>query len=93
MNAGSDGPGVERVLLGAAAFVVVVAGMKVAGGIIAPVALALVLVVALSPVREWLVRRRVPGWLATILLILVLLRRPGRLRARGGCSRSAGSPP
>jgi predicted PurR-regulated permease PerM len=72
MNAGSDGPGVERVLLGAAAFVVVVAGMKVAGGIIAPVALALVLVVALSPVRDWLVRRRVPGWLATILLILVL---------------------
>jgi len=72
MNAAGEGPGVERVLLGAAAFVVVVAGMKVAGEIIAPIALALVLVVALSPVRDWLVRRRVPGWLATILLILVL---------------------
>ena len=72
MSAGADGPGVERVLLGAAAFVVVVAGMKVAGEIIAPIALALVLVVALSPVRDWLVRHRVPGWLATILLILVL---------------------
>jgi AI-2 transport protein TqsA len=63
--------GVVRALVVTAAIVVVVAGMKAAGGLLAPILLALILVVALSPVQSGL-RRWLPGWAATGLLIIVL---------------------
>src|SRR3954468_4964737 len=53
------------VLLGCAAAVVVVAGLKAMAWLIAPALLALVVVIAVSPVRQWLRRRGVPAWVET----------------------------
>src|SRR3954447_20224278 len=69
------------VLLGGAATVIIMAGLRSISELIAPAFLALVLTVTAHPLRGWLVRRRVPGWLATtavivtvyvVLLVLVL---------------------
>ncbi|MEV8638753.1 AI-2E family transporter [Streptosporangium sp. NPDC051023] len=62
------------VLLCAASAVVTLAGMREVGSIIGPVLLALVLVLAVAPVRTWLERRGAPGWtLVAVPLTLVLL--------------------
>ncbi|SNT64008.1 Predicted PurR-regulated permease PerM [Asanoa hainanensis] len=63
--------GVTRALFATAALVVVIAGMKTAGGLLGPILLALILVITLSPIRSALARY-VPGWLATTVLIIVL---------------------
>lgn len=60
------------ILLGTAAVVVVLAGMHAATWLIAPIFLALVIVIALHPVRQWLSRRGWPGWLTTAVLILLV---------------------
>jgi AI-2 transport protein TqsA len=69
------------VLLGGAATVIVVAGLRSISELVAPAFLALVLTVSAHPLRAWLAKRRVPGWLATsaviatvyaVLLVLVL---------------------
>jgi AI-2 transport protein TqsA len=69
------GFGVPRwllVLVGAAAATIAIAGLKAVAWLVAPVFLALVVVVALAPVQGWLQRLGVPRWLATtVLLILV----------------------
>ncbi|MFJ2034193.1 AI-2E family transporter [Streptosporangium sp. NPDC087985] len=62
------------VLLCTAGAVVTLSGIRAIGSIIGPVLLALVLVLAVSPVRTWLRRRGAPGWtLVAVPLILVLL--------------------
>jgi predicted PurR-regulated permease PerM len=61
-----------RVLLGAAAVTVVLAGLRAIGDIVAPVFLALVLTVLVHPVRAWLRERRVPGWAATTTVLVVV---------------------
>jgi AI-2 transport protein TqsA len=59
-------------LVGLAAATIAVAGMRAVAWLVAPVLLALVVVVALAPVESWLRRLGVPRWLATtVLLILV----------------------
>ncbi|HEY1178116.1 MAG TPA: AI-2E family transporter, partial [Phytomonospora sp.] len=63
---------VDRGLLAAAAIVVIVAGLKLAAGLVAPVALALVLVVALKPIQNRLVRAGWPRWLSTAVLLAAL---------------------
>jgi predicted PurR-regulated permease PerM len=66
-------PGLPRlvVLLGAAAAVVVIAGMHSAW-LLAPVFPAVVVVIAVSPFPQWLRTKGWPEWLATtVLLILV----------------------
>ncbi|MFC4536581.1 AI-2E family transporter [Sphaerisporangium dianthi] len=64
-------------LLIAAAAVVVLAGIKAINTIVGPIVLALVLVVAVSPIRDWLVRKRAPSWLRVAVpfsaVIVVLL--------------------
>lgn len=60
------------VLLGMAGLVVVVAGMRGIAGLIAPVLLALMLAVTVSPLTEWLRRRGAPGWLAALATIVVV---------------------
>lgn len=57
-------------LIGMAAFVVVVAGMKAAAGLLVPIALALFLAVVLNPVVLWLRRR---GWPASTAVLCVAL--------------------
>jgi AI-2 transport protein TqsA len=60
------------VLVGLAAATIAVAGLRGIAWLVAPVFLALVVVVALAPVQGWLRRIGVPRWLATtVLLILV----------------------
>jgi predicted PurR-regulated permease PerM len=59
-------------LVGAAAATIAVAGVREIAWLVAPVMLALVVVVALMPVQRWLLRHGVPRWLAsTVLLLLV----------------------
>src|SRR4051812_28944196 len=52
-------------LAGLATATVAVAGLRAVAWLVAPVFLALVIVVALSPVQGWLRRKGVPRWLAT----------------------------
>lgn len=63
---------IDRPLVAAAALVIVIAGMKAAAGLVAPVVLALVLVVALSPVQSALIRRGWPRWLSSVVLLLLI---------------------
>jgi predicted PurR-regulated permease PerM len=67
--------GIPRWLLllaGAAAATVAVAGLRAIAWLVAPVFLALVVVIGLTPVQRWLLRKGAPRWLATaVLLILV----------------------
>jgi AI-2 transport protein TqsA len=59
-------------LLGPAAATVAVAGLREIAWLVAPVFLALVVVVAMAPVQGWLRRIGTPRWLATtVLLVLV----------------------
>ncbi|WP_158604529.1 AI-2E family transporter [Nocardioides mangrovicus] len=60
------------IVVGLAATVIAVGGLKAVGGLLGPAFLALVLMITVFPVRGWLVRLRVPGWLATLVTILVV---------------------
>ena len=57
-------------LLGAAAAVVVVTGVRIGAWLIAPVLMALVIVIAVAPVQDRLHRRGRPAWLTTVVLVL-----------------------
>jgi len=59
-------------LLGAAAAVIVLWGVRATAWLIGPMMLAFVLVIALSPVQGWLRRHNWPNWLTTIVLIVLL---------------------
>jgi predicted PurR-regulated permease PerM len=66
------------IVLGCAAgAVITLAGMQAVSSILGPVVLALTLVIAVSPLRDWLRRRNAPGWvlvaipLAVVLLVLL----------------------
>jgi AI-2 transport protein TqsA len=59
------------VLVGLAAAVVVVAGMRAAASLLGPMFLALVVVIAAHPMREWF-GRRLPSWVATLLSLIVV---------------------
>ena len=79
-GAGGAAPGLPRgliVLLGLAGAVVAVAGLRVFAEILAPVFLALMLTVTVSPLSTWLIRHGSPVWVAAATLIttvyLVLL--------------------
>jgi AI-2 transport protein TqsA len=56
-------------LVGAAAIVIVVAGMRSAAGIVAPVMLALALTILFHPLRVRF-ERRMPSWAASILVLV-----------------------
>src|SRR3954466_2833266 len=59
-------------LLGGATATIAVAGLREISWLVAPVLLALVVVIALSPVQTWLMRAGWPRWAsATVLLVLV----------------------
>jgi predicted PurR-regulated permease PerM len=59
-------------LLGGATATIAVAGLREISWLIAPVLLALVVVIALAPVQTWLMRAGWPRWAsATVLLVLV----------------------
>jgi predicted PurR-regulated permease PerM len=60
------------VLLGTAAAVLVVAGLRSFASTLGPVVLALVLVVGFHPVQAGLRRRGLPAWAATVALLVVV---------------------
>jgi AI-2 transport protein TqsA len=77
MTAGAPpaSPAVPRtliLLLGGAATVIIVAGLRSISELIAPAFLALVLTICAHPLRGWLVGHRVPGWLATTAVIVTV---------------------
>ncbi|MCI2237180.1 AI-2E family transporter [Paenibacillus sp. TRM 82003] len=59
-------------LVGLAAAVVVVAGVRSFSATIGPAVLALVLVLVVHPVEPWLRRRGVYGWVSTLVVLVVL---------------------
>ena len=59
-------------LIGAAAAVVVVAGIRQVAWLVGPVFLALIIVIAAHPVQRWLRDRGWPSWVATLALVLVV---------------------
>ncbi|ADG87748.1 protein of unknown function UPF0118 [Thermobispora bispora DSM 43833] len=69
-------PGMPRalvVLVGAAAAVITLAGIHAVSSIIGPIVLALTLVIAVSPLREWLARRKAPVWMQIAIPLVVVL--------------------
>jgi predicted PurR-regulated permease PerM len=60
------------VLLGIAAATVAGAGIHALAWLIGPVFLALTLVIVVSPVRRRMVRAGLPGWLATLVLVIAV---------------------
>ncbi|WP_372661272.1 AI-2E family transporter [Amycolatopsis kentuckyensis] len=65
---GSSLPRALVVLLGAAAAVVVLAGVQAVAWFAGPVFLALVVVITLDPIRTWLRRKGLPRWLTVAVL-------------------------
>ena len=63
-------PRMVLVLLGSAAMIVVAAGIRSANSVLAPVLLALVLTIAVAPVRGVALRRGAPAWAATVLVMV-----------------------
>jgi AI-2 transport protein TqsA len=59
-------------LVGAAAATVAVAGLRAIAWLVAPVFLALVVVIALTPVQRGLRRLGAPSWLATAVLLFLV---------------------
>jgi AI-2 transport protein TqsA len=59
-------------LLGIAAAVITVAGIRATAWLVGPVFLALIIVIAAHPVQRWLRARGWPGWVATLALVLVI---------------------
>src|SRR5690349_12700443 len=59
-------------LVGAASVVVAIAGVKAVAWLVAPVLLALVIVLTIAPVHRWLIAHRIPAWLATITLVVLV---------------------
>ncbi|MBO2446687.1 AI-2E family transporter [Actinomadura barringtoniae] len=66
-------------MVGAAAAVLVLAGMKAASSFVAPAFLAMILTIAVSPLRNWLQRIGAPFWvcvavpLVTVIVVLLAL--------------------
>lgn len=60
------------ILLGAAATVVIVWGFREIAWLVGPAFLALIIVIATSPVQGWLRRHGFPQWAATLVLIVVV---------------------
>ena len=65
--------GVHIYLLTGAALVIVVAGMRAAAGILVPSLLAVFVAVICAPLYQAMTRRRVPGSLAILGIVLVML--------------------
>jgi len=63
----------SQILLGLAAFVVVVAGMRAAQAILVPFLLAGFIALLLAPLLFWLQERGIPSALALLMVLLVLL--------------------
>jgi AI-2 transport protein TqsA len=66
-------PAPLRILLGLAAFVVIVAGMRASAEILVPFLLAAFIAIIAAPPMFWLKHRGVPTWLAILIVISTVL--------------------
>jgi AI-2 transport protein TqsA len=71
-GAGVPLPRAFVVLLGAAALVVVLAGLQAIAWLAGPVFLAVVVVITLDPVRTWLRDKGLPRWLTVTVLVVTV---------------------
>lgn len=60
------------ILLGTATITITVAGMRGLADILGPVFLALVLTIAVYPLRSWLQRKGLPGWASTVITLVTV---------------------
>ncbi len=58
-----------RVLLAWASLIIIVAGMRAAAALVVPLLLAIFLAILSAPALQWLCRRRVPQWLAMLIVL------------------------
>ena len=65
-------PRALAILIGAAAAVVVVAGVQATAWLIGPAFMALIVVIAVAPVQGWLKRHGWPGWAITLVVVLLV---------------------
>src|ERR671910_70691 len=65
-------PSILRVMVGLAATVVVLVGMRLAAPILNPILFAVVLALLFSPIYAWLRRRRIPTPLALVMMLVGL---------------------
>ncbi|GAA2457823.1 AI-2E family transporter [Actinomadura vinacea] len=61
------------ILIGSAAAVIMLAGLRSASAIVGPIVLALILTIAVSPLRGWLDRRGAPFWVCVAVPLAVLI--------------------
>ncbi len=64
---------IAKFLIVFAAFVIVVSGLKMASSLVVPFLLAVFIAMIVSPLLTWLKHRRVPGSLAILLIISLIL--------------------
>jgi AI-2 transport protein TqsA len=62
-----------RLLIAAAAVIIILAGMREAAGFVGLITLAIFLAILGTPAIEWFERRRVPKWAALALVILIVV--------------------
>jgi AI-2 transport protein TqsA len=65
-------PPALQLLLGLAAAVIILLGMRIAAGVIVPLLLATVVTMAVLPLLEFLTRHRMPRWLAYLVTVIVI---------------------
>jgi predicted PurR-regulated permease PerM len=65
-------PRALMLLLGAAAIVITTAGLQLGAWLVAPILLALVIVIAVSPIQGWMRRHGLPGWSTVLALVVVI---------------------
>jgi AI-2 transport protein TqsA len=73
MSIESGRTSILKSLLMAGSLVIVLFGTRAAGDILSPILLALVVAVCVTPLLRWLQSKGVPGWLALLLVLVVLL--------------------
>ncbi len=61
---------IVRPLVAIAAFIVIVAGLRAFAPLLSPILLSLFIVLVTAPIVQWLKARRVPAWLANLIVIL-----------------------
>jgi AI-2 transport protein TqsA len=73
-------------LVGFAAFIIIIAGLKAASQIVVPFMLSVFIAIICAPVMSSLRQRKVPTWLAIILVVLLILVGIGSLAVLVGAS-------
>ena len=64
---------IARFLVVGAAFVVVVTGLKMAGELLVPFLLAMFIAMIVSPLLGWLKKRAIPGGIAILMIVVLIL--------------------